>query len=170
MPNTAVSLGASYEFEKYKTLQKSRQADPGPQFEDPTRDWTTTGRDSAHTFLASADLLKLWPKTDVRFAYDFVHAESSYIYGLTVDTTLPPVEQLPDIFNKRNRLTADVRYMLSERVGLGLEYRYEKFTVDDFAFNPETLNTVSQPSFISLQSTYLPYTANTFWARITVKW
>ena len=24
--------------------------DPGPQFEDPTRDWTTTGRDSAHTF------------------------------------------------------------------------------------------------------------------------
>jgi decaheme-associated outer membrane protein, MtrB/PioB family len=170
VPNTAVSLGASYEFEKYKTLQKSRQADPGPQFEDPTRDWTTTGRDSAHTFLASADLLKLWPKTDVRFAYDFVHAESSYIYGLTVDTTLPPVEQLPDIFNKRNRLTADVRYMLSERVGLGLEYWYEKFTVDDFAFNPETLNTVSQPSFISLQSTYLPYTANTFWARITVKW
>ena len=90
VPDTAVSLGASYEFEKYKTLQKSRQADPGPQFEDPTRDWTTTGRDSAHTFLASADLLKLWPKTDVRFAYDFVHAESSYIYGLTADTTLPP--------------------------------------------------------------------------------
>jgi len=80
-----------------------------------------------------------------------------------------PVD-LPDIFNTRNRVTADVRYKLTPRVGLGVAYWFEKFSVDDFAFNPATLNTVSQPSFVSLQSTYLPYTANTFWARITVLW
>ena len=170
VPDEHVSLGMSYQYEKYKSLQKSRQADPGPQFEDPTRDWTTTGRDSAHTFMASADLLKLWPKTDIRFSYDYVNADSSYIYGLTADTTLPPVEQLPDIFNTRNRVTTDVRYSLSPRIGLGLVYWFEKYSVDDFAFNPETLNTVAMPSFISLQSTYRPYTANTVSARLTVFW
>src|SRR4029453_995333 len=107
VPDEPVSLGASYQYEKYKTLQKSRQADPGPQFEDPTRDWTTTGKDSAHTFTASADLLKLWPKTVVRFSYDLVDADSSYVYGLATNTTLPPVEQLPFLFNTRNRVTAD---------------------------------------------------------------
>jgi len=59
VPSTAVSVGAAYQYERYTALQKSRQADPGPQFDDPTRDWTTTGRDRAHTFTASADLLKL---------------------------------------------------------------------------------------------------------------
>jgi MtrB/PioB family decaheme-associated outer membrane protein len=171
VPDAHVSVGASYQYETYTTLQKSRQADPGPQFDDPTRDWTTTGGDNAHTFTASADLLKLWPKTDLRFSYDYVHATSSYVYALTANTTItPPVEQLPSLFNTRNRFTGDLRYQISPRIGAGLEYWYEKFTVDDFAFNPATLNTVAQPSFISLQSTYAPYTANTFWAKVTVFW
>jgi MtrB/PioB family decaheme-associated outer membrane protein len=169
-PDDAVSVGASYQYEKYKALQKSRQADPGPQFDDPTRDWTTTSGDKVHTFMASADLLKLWPKTTVRFSYDLVDAESSYVYALAANTTLPPIEQLPFLFNTRNRVTADARYMVTPRLGVGLVYWFEKYSVDDFAFNPDTLNTVAQPSFISLQSTYHPYTANTIWARMTVAW
>lgn len=170
VPDDSVSLGASYQYEKYKALQKSRQADPGPQFDDPTRDWTTTSGDRVHTFMASADLLKLWPKTVVRFSYDLVDAESSYVYALAANTTLSPVEQLPFLFNTRNRVTADARYMVTPRVGVGLAYWFEKFSVDDYAFNPDTLNTVALPSFISLQSTYRPYTANTFWVRLTYLW
>jgi MtrB/PioB family decaheme-associated outer membrane protein len=170
VPGNAVSVGALYQFERFDSLQKSRQANPGVQFEDPTRDWTTSGNDHAHTLTASADLLKLWPKTDVRFAYDYVHATSSYVYGLAPNTTLPPVSQLPEIFNTRNRLTADANYMVTPHVGVGLIYWYEKYSVDDFAFNPGTLNTVSQPSFISLQYTYAPYTASTFWARVAYRW
>jgi MtrB/PioB family decaheme-associated outer membrane protein len=170
VPDDTVSLGASYQYERYTALQKSRQADPGPQFDDPSRDWTTTGGDRVHTFMASADLLKLWPKTDVRIAYDLVDAESRYVYALAVDTTLPPVEQLPFLFNTRNRITADALYRVTPRFGVGLAYWFEKYSVDDFAFNPDTLNTVAQPSFISLQSTYRPYTANTLSARMTVFW
>jgi MtrB/PioB family decaheme-associated outer membrane protein len=170
VPDDAVSLGASYQYERYTSLQKSRQANPGPQFDDPTRDWTTTGADRAHTLTASADLLHPWPNTDVRFAYDFVHAESSYVYGLTPDTTLPPVSQLPLVWNTRNRISADARYMLTAHFGIGLVYWFEKFSVDDFAFNSATLNTVSQPSFVSLQYTLGPYTANTIWARATYRW
>jgi len=170
IPSDAVSVGASYQYENYSALQKSRQANPGVQFEDPTRDWTTDSGDHTHTLTASADLLKLWPKTDVRFAYDFVHGESTYVYGLAPNTTLPPVSQLPAVNNKRNRLTADARYTISAHLGAGLVYWFEKYEVDDFAFNPATLNTVSQPSFMSLQYAFRPYTANTIWARVTYSW
>jgi hypothetical protein len=170
VPTMKVSLGALYQYEHYTALQKSRQANPGVQFDDPTRDWTTDTTDGAHTITASADLLKLWSKTDLRFAYDFVRGRSEYLYGLTPDTTLPPVDQLPPIWNQRNRFTADARYMFTRHVGAGLAYWYEKFEVDDFAFNPSTLNTVSEPSFISLVNTYRPYTANTFWAKLSYVW
>ena len=56
----------SYEWERYTSLQASRQANPGVQFNDPTRDWTTSGADKASTFNASMDLIKLLRKTDVR--------------------------------------------------------------------------------------------------------
>jgi MtrB/PioB family decaheme-associated outer membrane protein len=170
VPDAAVSVGASYQYERYTSLQKSRQANPGPQFDDPTRDWTTTGADRAHTFTASADLLKVWQNTDLRFAYDLAHAESAYVYGLATNTTLPPVSQLPPVWNTRNRLTADATYMVTPHLGVGAVYWFEKFTVDDFAYNPATLNVVAQPSFISLQYQWFRYTANTFWAKLTYRW
>ena len=170
VPSNTVSLGALYQYEQYSTLQRSRQANPGVQFDDPTRDWTTDANDRAHTLTASADLLKLVANTDFRFAYDFVNGRSTYIYGLVPNSTLTPVKQLPAVWNRRNRLTADARYMFSTHLGAGLGYWFEKYKIDDFAFDPATLNTVAQPSFISLQSLYRPYTANTFWARISYLW
>jgi MtrB/PioB family decaheme-associated outer membrane protein len=170
VPNNAVSAGMSYEYEKYTALQASRQANPGAQFTDPTRDWTTDGADRAHTLNASVDLLKLWPKTDVRFAYDYSRAESVYVYGLAPNTTLSRVVQLPAVLNKRNRATADARYYLTRHVAVGLVYWYEKYDVDDYAFNPATLNTIAQPSFLMLGYLYRPYTANTVWGRVTYLW
>ena len=49
VPRDAVSLGVSYDYETYASLQASRQANPGVQFDDPTRDWTTDGGDKART-------------------------------------------------------------------------------------------------------------------------
>ncbi len=170
VPSNAVSVGASYEYEKYTALQASREANPGPQFDDPTRDWTTDGADRAHTLTASADLLKLWPKTDLRFAYDFSRAESVYVYGLAANTTLPPVAQLPPVLNTRYRISIDGRYALTRHLAAGLVYWYEKYDVDDFAFSPATLNTVAQPAFLSLGYLYRPYTANTLWGRLTYLW
>lgn len=170
VPGSRVSAGASYEYEKYSALQASRQANPGAQFDDPTRDWTTDSADHAHTFTASADLLKLWPRTDVRFAYDMSRAESVYIYGLVPNSTLPAVSQLPPVRNTRNRLSADARYSLTRRVGAGLTYWYEKYSVQDYAFNPSTLDSIAQPSFLMLGYLYRPYTANTFWGRLTLNW
>src|SRR5262249_34682721 len=79
VPDAKVSAGASYLYERYHTLQRSRQASSGTEFEDPTRDWQTDAKDRAHTIQASVDLLKFWPKTDVRLGYDFSYATSNYL-------------------------------------------------------------------------------------------
>jgi hypothetical protein len=60
--------------------------------------------------------------------------------------------------------------MFTPHLGVGLVYWFEKYSVDDFAFNASTQSTVAQPSFISLQYLYKPYTAHTFSARVTYLW
>ncbi len=172
VPSDAVSLGAEYSYEHYATLQRSRQANPppSPQFEDPTRDWTTDAADVAHTFTASADLLKLAPKTDIRFAYDYSHASSTYVYGLTPDTTLGPITQLPPVVNGLMRATTEVEYRLSRHVAIGVAHWFDRYTVEDFAFSPETLSQLDQPSFLILGYLYRPYTANTVWGHVSYLW
>jgi len=170
VPGDAVSIGASYEYERYSALQASRQATPGAQFDDPTRDWTDDSADHAHTVTVSADLLKLWPKTDVRFAYDFSRAQSTYVYGLAPNSPLAQVSQLPPVTNTRNRVSVDGRYMLTRRLGLGLVYWYEKYDVNDYSFSPATLSTIALPSYLALGYLYRPYTANTVWGRVTYLW
>ncbi len=170
VPSKSVSAGLSYDYERYTALQASREANPGAQFDDPTRDWTTDGADRAHTVSASIDLLKLWPKTDVRVAYDFSRAQSVYLYGLAANSTIPPVVQLPPVLNTRNRVSADARYALNRRVTLGLVYWFEKYDVNDFAFSPSTITSIAQPSFLMLGYLYRPYTANTLSARVAYRW
>ena len=170
VPTPAVSMGMSYEWERYTSLQNSRQANPGVQFDDPTRDWTTSGADSASTFDASIDLLKLLRKTDIRMAYNFSHAESLYVYGLPANTTLAPVVQLPAVVNELQRGTVDVRYHFTSHFGAGLVYWYDKYSVNDFALGAATLTTITQPSFLMIGYLDRPYTASTFSGRFTYYW
>jgi MtrB/PioB family decaheme-associated outer membrane protein len=170
VPDEKVSAGASYQYESYHTLQMSRQASSGADFNDPTKDWTTDAKDHAHTIQASVDLLKFWEKTDVRLAYDFSYATSLYIYGLPPDTTLPAVAQLPQVLNRRHRITADARRTFTHHLGGNVMIWYETYHVDDFAFSPVTLDTIAQPSFLTLGYLYRPYTAATIQARLTYIW
>jgi MtrB/PioB family decaheme-associated outer membrane protein len=170
VPDARVSAGASYQYERYYTLQRSRQAGSGTEFEDPTRDWQTDAKDRAHTIQASVDLLKFWPKTDVRLGYDFSYATSNYLYILTPNTTLPPVSQLPQVLNRRHRITGDARYAFNRHLGADLIVWYETYHVDDFAFSPATITTIAQPSFLTLGYLYRPYTASTIQARMTYFW
>ncbi len=170
VPRDAVSLGLSYEYETYEALQASRQANPGPQFDDPTRDWTTDGADMARTLTASMDLLKLWPKTDVRIAYDYSHAESVYVYGLAANSSIPPVVQLPPVVNTFHRATIDLRYYLTHHLAVGGSYWFDQYRVNDFAFGAQTLTTLAEPSFLMLGNLYRPYTANTITGRLTYIW
>jgi MtrB/PioB family decaheme-associated outer membrane protein len=170
VPRKAVSLGVSYQYEKYTALQASRQANPGVQFNDPTRDWTTNGNDTVQTVSASMDLIKAIRKTDIRFAYDYSHAESLYVYGLAPNTTLPPVVQLPAVVNQLQRATVDVRYRFTPHFGAGVVYWYDKYAVNDFALGAQTLTSIAQPSFLMIGYIDRPYTANTVSGRFTYYW
>jgi hypothetical protein len=71
-------------------------------------------------------------------------------YELTPDTTLPPVVQLPSVRNRLQTATVDARYYLTRRTAVGVMYWFDKYEVRDFATEPETLNSLAQPSFLIL--------------------
>jgi MtrB/PioB family decaheme-associated outer membrane protein len=185
VPTDKVSMGASYGFEKYTALQASRTANPLPantiaflndptqQFNDARRDWTDDSADRVHTFNTSLDLIKLFPRTDIKVAYDYSHAESTYTYGLAANTVIAAPVQLTPVMNELQRGTIDGRYFVTRHLGLGLVYWYDKYRVDDFALSPVASlaqPATGTPALMMLGYFYAPYTANTVMARITYLW
>jgi hypothetical protein len=74
------------------------------------------------------------------------------------------------VLNRRHRLTGDARRKFTPHLGGSVMLWYETYHVDDFAFGPQTLNTIAQPSFLILGYLYRPYTATTIQARLTYFW
>jgi MtrB/PioB family decaheme-associated outer membrane protein len=185
VPIDAISAGVSYGYEKYTALQASRTAnpltantlqylnDPTQQFNDPRRDWTDDSADLVHTWNGSFDLLKVIPKTEVKLGYDYSKAQSTYVYGLAANTTLPAPVQLPAVVNTLQRGTADVKYFLTSHLAAGLVYWYDKYDVNDFALGPQSslaLPATASPTTMYLGYYFRPYSANTFWGRLTYLW
>jgi MtrB/PioB family decaheme-associated outer membrane protein len=171
VPNDNVSFGAQYGYETYSTLQNSRQASPGPQFDDPTRNWATDYDEGVHTLSAYAILKKIAPRTGVRVSYELSDSKATYIYVLPPNSTIRPApQQLTPVRNQLYRGIAEVRYAIVSDVTLGLGYWYERYDVEDFAFSPATLNSPTIPAFTNLTYWYRPYTANTGFVRLIYVW
>jgi MtrB/PioB family decaheme-associated outer membrane protein len=151
------TVGGSYDYERYEGGQQSRSASPGPQAEDPNRDWTVDTNEHVHYFSIYLNP-KRFGNTETRFSYDYAYARGHYIYE--VGPALPPPSQLPTVFNKLQDFRADVRHRLSGRLALTLSYLYEPYRIFDFAFDPSVINSIVQPSSLVLGYTYRPYTAH----------
>jgi MtrB/PioB family decaheme-associated outer membrane protein len=169
-PSDVVFGGFVWGFDKYTSLQRSRQANPGVQFDDPTRDWSTDAADKVHYVNASVDLVKAIPKTDVRLAYDFNRSRSRYVYALPANTTLATPQQLPVVLNELHRATVDVKYFFVTHLAGGFSYWFDKYDVDDFALGTETLTRINMPSALLLGNVWRPYTGHTIWARLSYLW
>jgi MtrB/PioB family decaheme-associated outer membrane protein len=171
VPNAGTSFGVSYGYEEYKSVQNSRQANPGVQFLDVTRNWSTDGHEQVHTATVSADLLKLAPKTEVRLSYDFSHSRSRYDYILPVDSSLPAVSQLPTLFHELHHGVLDARYLVRRDLSLGVVYWYDRYRVDDFALDANILNRIDVTTgVLLLANAYRPYRSNTVTVRIMYLW
>jgi hypothetical protein len=185
VPIDQASFGVSYGYEKYTALQASRTAnplpantvaflnDPSQQFNDPRRDWTDDSADRVKTVTASMDLLKLMRKTDIKVAYDYSRAVSTYTYGLAANTVIATPVPLAPVTNELQRATVDGRYFLTRHVALGLVYWFDKYEVNDFALGP--VSSLAQPAtatptLMLLGYFYRPYTANSLMARFTYLW
>jgi MtrB/PioB family decaheme-associated outer membrane protein len=160
--------GVTYNYENYKGLQQSRSASPGPQEDDPNRDWTTDTKEVVHYFSIFATPPRIGRNTEARLSYDFSHAEGSYFYG--VGSALPPPSQLPNVFNKLQQLHLDVRHRINNKLAATLSYLYEPFDVYDFAFDQSVVNSIVQPSSLVLGYVYRPYTAHSFQFGIRYFW
>src|SRR6185503_16305236 len=127
-----VVLMTSYSFERYNALSRSRQANPGVQFTDPSRNWATDATDRAHSWMVNAEIGRIADKVDLRFNYDFSRARALYNYitgpvadrtlpeEVVVATTLPPPAGLPPTLSELQRGTLDVTYALARHLSLGL--------------------------------------------------
>jgi MtrB/PioB family decaheme-associated outer membrane protein len=170
-PSDAFTASVSYGRENYDTLQRSRQANPGDQFNDPRRDWETDMDEDVDTFSANVELPALNERTSVRFGYDLSRAESRYLYLLAPDSTLATPEQLPPVKNTFHRAHASARYDFTSRLALGVSYWFDRYAVSDFAREPDVLEPLGIPgSGLFLGYVFQPYTAHTATVRLIVDW
>jgi MtrB/PioB family decaheme-associated outer membrane protein len=182
LPTDRLDFGMSYAYERYNALSRSRQANPGPQFTDPSRNWAADGTDRVHTAVFRAGINRVAEKFDLRFTYDFSRARATYEYitgpvadrtlpeEVIVPTTLPPPEELPPTLSELQRATADLVYPLTSRVSVGLSYWYEQYRVEDFTLDVDANPELARGQTLLMGYLYRPYTANTFWGRLIVGW
>ena len=174
-PTDTISLGANYGRDHYVANQKSRNANPppDPQFNDPTRDWTLKNTENVNNFDVYLDLPKVTPKANVRLTYDYSDSDNGFLYGGPRIASLAAANQfipLPNVTNRWNRVAADVQYFFVPRIGIGVDYWYERFNVSDF----NTLDIPGQPGTpridylgeISTGYGNRPYRGNTAFIRL----
>jgi len=187
LPGDTVGVGASYNFDKYDGLSQSRSASPGPQFDDPDRNWTTDEEQKGHSFLAYVELPNLIQDTELRFDYDYSKYRGMYLYttgpGYSPTPSAPGrVAQLPALMQEDNRFTVDLRYFIRSNVAIGFAYWYDDYTVEDWALGQpgeSFVEGIARPPIFEGQEPgtslngiivnyfYRPYTSHTAWVRLT---
>jgi len=155
-----LGAGASYNYERYAGLHRSRSASPGAEFEDPNRDWTTDSTENVHYFSLYLTPPKMGRNTEARFIYDYSNARANYVYGIVSGGPLPAPNQLPEAYNTLQELRAEVRHQLSKKIAASFSYAFERFRVYDFAMDPSVIDGIAQPSSLVLGYVYRPYTTN----------
>ncbi len=169
-PSDKVGFSASIGRETFSALQRTRNASPGVQFNDPTRNWSIDSGDEVNSLNASLDLLKALPNVDLRLGYDYSKSKATYVYGVVANSPLPTPEQLPPVKNELQRATVDARYFVTTRLALGFGYWFDKYDVDDYALNNPRIATNTLTGSLLIGYMYRPYTANTGWLRLMYLW
>jgi hypothetical protein len=181
-PTDRVVVGGSYSFERYHALSRSRQANPGAQFADPSRNWATDATDGAHSLMLNAEVARIAGKIDLRLLYDFSRARARYDYiagpvadrtlpeEVVVPTTLPPPLALPPTRSELQRATLDATYPLAARLSLGVSYWYEQYRVNDFTLDVDANPDLARGQALLMGYLYRPYSANTTWLRLIYRW
>jgi MtrB/PioB family decaheme-associated outer membrane protein len=177
-----VSVGLSYSYEDYDALSRSRQANPGAEFNDPSRNWAADTSDRTHSVILSADVARIAGKVDLGFSYDFNRGRARYNYitgpvpnrtlpeEVVVPTTLPTPTALPPTLSELTRGTVDAAYVLTSRLSVGVSYWYERFRVNDFTLDIDANPDLVRGQALLIGYLYEPYTANTGWLRLIYRW
>lgn len=172
-PNDAVSLGASYLYETFASLETSRTASPAPDptFTDPRRNWSDDIDENVDTFSAYVEVPKIAGKIDFGVTYDFTRADTSWTYSVPANTTLAAPVQLAPVFNSWSQARLVTNYWLRRNLSLGLTYLLDRFDVNDWALGTQTLDRLAHSNtFLLMNYNWEPYTAHTVWLKATYLW
>lgn len=181
-PTDKVGLGVSYSYEDYRALSRSRQANPGVQFTDPSRNWATDSADKVHSLIANAEIKGIAEKVDLALSWDYNRTRATYEYitgavpdrtlpeEAIVPTTLPTPVALPPVKSDLWRGTVDAIYNINSRFSIGVTYWYDKYDVEDFTLDSQAQQTLTAGNNMLLYYTYAPYTAHTTWGRLMFRW
>ena len=155
-PTKQIAFGTNYGYEKFASLQSSRNANPpGTDYgswTDPNRTWSLNNDERVNSFDVYLDLNKAIKNTDIRLSYDYSDSDNAFVHSgpriqeLLTNTPLTPGDAkpcatgftscfaaLPNVTNKWQRLTADIKYFFTTKVGVGVGYWYEKLDLTDYA-------------------------------------
>lgn len=199
-PTDKVTLGGNYGWDKFKSNQKSRNANPPStplaayeSWLDPNRDWYLDNDETVKNAGLFLDLIKVLPKTDIKFSYDYSSSDNGNIYSgpriveLSTNTVLPPVVaqtgvdtkpcatgltscflQFPNVTNKWTQVRVDLVHMFRPKLGVGVSYWYEKLEITDWANTDNADGSVRIDPLGSLNTGYgnRPYTGRTGMVRL----
>lgn len=179
-PDERYNLTASYGWENYDSLQRSRTASSTTEQLDPRRDWTTDYTGKVNYLEAALDIGAI-ERTAIRLTADWNKSDDTYLYGIVSGGPLAVPEQLPPVTNELMRAEVDVDYALSQNLHFGVAYWFEDYKVQDFALGPTVMSGIALPpveegqapvatNALLLGYQYRPYTAHTGFVRLTYRW
>ena len=179
-PDDRYELTASYGWERYGSLQRSRNATSAADQANPLRDWTTDYTGKVNYLEAAVDVNGPIARTLMRLAVDWNRSNDTYLYGLVTGSPLAVPEQLPPVKNELFRGEIDIDYELSRNLLAGVSYWFEDYQVEDFALGPTTLTGIALPpvqegqpvvatNALLLGYLYRPYTAHVGFVRLTYR-
>jgi MtrB/PioB family decaheme-associated outer membrane protein len=180
-PDDRYNLTASYGWEKYRSLQRSRNATTAADQANPIRDWTTDYTGKVNFLEAAFDINGAIERTVIRLSADWNRSNDTYLYGLVTGSPLAVPEQLPAVKNELLRSEVDVTYEISRNLRFGVAYWFDDYKVEDFALGPTTLTGIALPpvqegqpivatNALLLGYLYRPYTAHAGFIRLTYLW
>lgn len=180
-PDDRYNLTASYGWERYESLQRSRSANNAADQVNTLRDWTTDYTGKVHFVEAAIDIDRAIERTIIRLSADWNRSNDTYLYGLVTGSPLAAPVQLPKVKNELLRGELDVTYDLARNLRFGVSYWYDNYDVQDFALGPTTLSSIALPviqegqpvvatNALLLGYLYRPYTAHAGFVRLTYLW
>jgi hypothetical protein len=169
-PTEQVSAGVWFVRENYAAFQRSRAAAAGPQFSDPLRDWMLNSDDNVDTVSAELQLRKLGSKVDIRMGYQTSRSTARYLHSVVNGSVLPVPASFPPAKNTLDVGTVDAIWPLTDRVGLGVNYLFDRYRVQDFLLDETMITGLQVRGGIFLGYVYRPYTANSVAVRLNYRW
>ena len=87
-PDDRYQLTASYGWERYRSLQRSRNATTAADQANPLRDWTTDYAGKVNYLEAAVDVNGAIARTLMRLTVDWNRSNDTYLYGLVTGSPL----------------------------------------------------------------------------------